>query len=216
MRQVRYRAMKTGWGQRCSQAESQMRNFISDRAPVPVNTWSPPLIEVFHFLTDRRTNWQIYDTLAGHQSPLRTTASFFFYHPSASSTNTMMLSCKGRFLAGATKAMRQLYGAGGDRNESICPICQRLPAVVGASCLAAELSGLRCLASFSLLRFAPKGLTTALFCLLPVCHRSSQHPLSTLDFQLPQAKNKNKHLKAFAWCCQSGHFQCVPSLPDKS
>lgn len=147
-----------------------MRNFISDRVPRPVNALSLALIEVFHFPTGRRTKRQIYDAVVGHLSPLRTTVFFLFYPTSVSSKNSIKES--GRFLARATTAIRQLYGADSDQNESICPICRRLPAVARASCLAAELSGLRCLAPFSSLSLAPKGLATALFFFLPVCNRS--------------------------------------------
>lgn len=168
MRQVRYRPVKGGWGQEGSQAKSKMRNFISDRAPRPVNAWSLALIEVFHFPTGVQTCRSM--TLLWDICHLWEQLLFFFYPSSVSSKNSTKDS--GRFLAQATKAIRQLYGADSNQNESICPICQPLPAVAGASCLAAELSGLRCLAPFSPLSRALKGLATALFCFLPVGNRS--------------------------------------------
>lgn len=68
-----------------------------------------------------------------------------------------------------TTAIHQLYEAGSDTNGSICPFAES-GSGVRASCLAGELSRLRCLAPFPPLSPALKRPTAALFLFL-FCHR---------------------------------------------
>lgn len=125
MRQVRYKTVK-GWsGQGGSQVKSKMRNYVSDRGRGPPTPWA--LIQVFHFPTDRCTKQQIYDVVLGHLSTISTSVYLFVCFLSQLSVkHKNSIKHLGRFLARATKEIRQLYGADSDQNESICLICHRL------------------------------------------------------------------------------------------
>lgn len=88
------------------------------------------------------------------------------------------------------KTRHQLCEADSGRNEQKCEHMSNLAKSASgarASCLAGELSRLRCLAPFSPLSPAMKGPMTALF-FFPVCHRFCQHHVPTLRLKLPNKK----------------------------
>lgn len=172
-----------------------MRNFISDRALGRNISTLRRLITASNrdvsFLTGRRTKREIYEASVKHLSPSQEPPLPPHTH---THTNTGGFQHSGKKILAVTqtaakhsglrssgvrlaKTIHQFYGADSDRNESICPIWPASASGAGASCLAGELSGLRCLAPFSPLSPAPKGLATALFCFSPrpVCHGSCRH-----------------------------------------